>query len=58
MACCFSFTPRFILITMADLGWSWKRVFTAMLLGSLPFGGFYVERNWLRQAANVSQGKS
>lgn len=28
------------------LGWPWARAFTAMIIGSLPLGGFWLERNW------------
>lgn len=29
------------------LGWPWARALTAMIIGSLPLGGFWLERNWL-----------
>lgn len=38
------------------LGWPlWKAV-TAMVIGSLPFGGFWVERQWLAPLDDVSIG--
>ncbi len=30
-----------------DLGWPVWKAFMAMVIGSLPFGGFWVERRWL-----------
>jgi len=30
-----------------SLGWPLWRAIMAMVIGSLPFGGFWVERNWL-----------
>jgi integral membrane protein len=36
-----------LLVHHRDLGWPlWKAVM-AMVIGSLPFGGFWVERKWL-----------
>lgn len=36
------------------LGWTlWKAV-AAMIIGSLPFGGFWVERTWLAPLDNIS----
>lgn len=36
------------------LGWTlWKAV-AAMIIGSLPFGGFWVERRWLAPLDDVS----
>ena len=29
------------------LGWPWSKAFTAMIIGSLPLGGFWLEHNWL-----------
>ena len=29
------------------LGWPWPKAFTAMVIGSLPFGGFWLDRKWL-----------
>ncbi len=36
----------------SSLGWDHQRLITAIALGALPLGGFWVERNWLavRQA--------
>lgn len=34
-----------------DLGWPVSRAFMAMVIGSLPFGGFWVERRWLAPLA-------
>ncbi len=39
-----------VVINADDLGWNWQRVVAALFLGSIPFGGFWVERNWLRDA--------
>jgi len=30
-----------------DLGWPFSKAVTAMAMGAVPFGGFYVDRNWL-----------
>jgi integral membrane protein len=29
------------------LCWPWPKAFTAMIIGSVPLGGFWLERNWL-----------
>ena len=29
------------------LGWHWSKVVSAILIGSLPLGGFWVDRQWL-----------
>lgn len=29
------------------LGWPWAKAFTAMIIGSLPLGGYWLERSWL-----------
>ena len=40
-----------VLVSHRDLGWPlWKAVM-ALVLGSLPFGGFWVERRWLAPLA-------
>ena len=30
-----------------DLGWPLPRAVMAMVMGAIPFGGFYLDRNWL-----------
>ncbi len=30
-----------------DLEWTWVRAITAMIIGSLPFGGFWIDQKWL-----------
>mgnify|MGYP000011318402 CR=1 FL=1 len=35
-----------------DLGWPIHRAVIALVLGSLPFGGFWVERRWLAPLAS------
>lgn len=30
-----------------DLGWDVVRTVLALFIGALPFGGFWLERNWL-----------
>jgi integral membrane protein len=40
-----------LLIHYADMGWPWWKAFLAMIVGSLPFGGFWVERRWLAPLA-------
>jgi integral membrane protein len=34
-----------------DLGWTWMKAFIAMIIGSLPFGGFWIDRKWLAPLA-------
>lgn len=29
------------------LGWSWTRTLVALVAGSLPFGGYWIDRRWL-----------
>ena len=36
-----------VLTSHRDLGWPFWKAIMAMVLGSLPFGGFWVERRWL-----------
>ncbi len=36
-----------ILINFQMLRWPFWRAIAAIFLGSLPFGGFYIERKWL-----------
>ena len=40
-----------VVICADTLQWKWQRIVFALFLGSIPFGGFYVERNWLRDVA-------
>lgn len=40
-----------LLIHYGDMGWPWWKAFLAMIIGSLPFGGFWVERQWLAPLA-------
>ena len=37
-----------IILDHRPLGWSRWKMLGAIILGSLPFGGFLVERRWLR----------
>lgn len=32
------------------LAWNWTRAITALIIGSLPLGGFWLERRWLAPA--------
>lgn len=36
-----------VLFTRQVLGWSIVRTILALIIGSLPFGGFWLDRNWL-----------
>lgn len=36
-----------IILRRGPLGWAWSRALMAMIIGSLPLGGFWLERNWL-----------
>jgi len=36
-----------VLMNYERLGWPLWRAITALFIGSLPFGGFWVERRWL-----------
>ncbi len=36
-----------VLVHHRDLGWPPRKAMMAMVLGSLPFGGFWLERRWL-----------
>lgn len=38
-----------VLMDRDELGWPGTRVLGALVLGAVPFGGFYIERNWLRE---------
>ncbi len=35
----------------SHLGWDHQRLITAIALGAVPLGGFWVERNWLDDPA-------
>lgn len=37
----------FIVWRRSELAWSWVRALTAMIIGSLPFGGFWIDQKWL-----------
>jgi hypothetical protein len=39
-----------VLQTFKQIGWSFPRAVQAMVLGSLPLGGIWLERNWLAEA--------
>lgn len=36
-----------ILVNRTDMGWSWLKGLAAMVLGAVPFGGYWVERYWV-----------
>ena len=36
-----------VMATKETLGWDWMKTFSALLIGSLPLGGFWLERKWL-----------
>lgn len=36
-----------VLVQFKDLGWPLWKAISAIFIGSLPFGGFYIDRNWL-----------
>lgn len=38
------------------LEWPWPKAFTAMIIGALPFGGFWLDRNWLAPLAGTNPG--
>lgn len=40
----------------AGLGWAWQRAVTAMIIGSLPLGGFWLERTWFAPLARAESG--
>lgn len=42
----------FIVWRRVALGWSWIDALTAMIIGSLPFGGFWIDRKWLAPLAH------
>ena len=42
-----------VLSYRADLGWDGSRTIIALVVGSLPFGGFWLERTWLAPLAAV-----
>ncbi len=44
-----------LLIHYDDMGWPWWKAFLAMIIGSLPFGGFWVERQWLAPLAHLDR---
>lgn len=37
----------FIVWRRTRLGWSWIQALTAMIIGSLPLGGFWIDQKWL-----------
>lgn len=48
-----------VLSHRVDLGWDGPRTIIALVVGSLPFGGFWLERSWLAPLAaaeTTSQG--
>jgi len=40
-----------VLVYYERLGWPFWKAVMAMFIGSLPFGGFWVERRWLAPLA-------
>ena len=42
-----------LLASYRRLGWQLSRTVLAIIIGSLPFGGFWVERRWLVTASLV-----
>ena len=47
----------FIVWRRNELEWTWIRAITAMIIGSLPFGGFWIDRRWLAplEKASISE---
>lgn len=39
-----------LIIKRTDLDWSWAKTFVAIFIGALPFGGFWLERKWLKES--------
>lgn len=37
------------------LGWDQQRLVTAIVLGAIPLGGFWVERNWLGGGSGAAE---
>lgn len=45
----------FIVWRRRALDWSWVRALTAIIIGSLPFGGFWIDQKWLAPLEQVSE---
>ncbi len=45
-----------VLLARPALDWSIVRTVLALIIGSLPFGGFWLERTWLRPAPPMVAG--
>lgn len=41
----------FIAWRRTAMEWSWVHALTAMIIGSLPFGGFWIDQKWLAPLA-------
>lgn len=41
-----------VLVSKPDLGWNWAKTIIALVVGSLPLGGFWLERAWLAPLAD------
>ena len=39
-----------ILIAYSDIGWTFAKAVKGIVLGAVPFGAFWLERNWLHDA--------
>lgn len=39
-----------VVVAKEPLEWDWVRTFFALVIGSLPFGGFWLEKQWLAPA--------
>lgn len=46
-----------VLSNQSELGWDWARTIIALVVGSLPFGGFWLERSWLAPLADGQPGQ-
>jgi len=44
-----------LLKVYGDYGWPFWRVIAGAFLGAMPFGGFWVDRNWLAPLEDPSQ---
>jgi len=42
-----------VLVARQPLGWPWTRALMALVIGSLPLGGFWLERQWLAPRLNT-----
>ena len=46
-----------ILRDRTQLGWPWTKAFLALVIGALPFGGFWLDQKWLAPLQSQPAGR-